>query len=265
MIRLAISDSPLARSLISSGRLDVDYLETSGASADDAATDLPGTGLLLHNSVWDWSLGDPQALEQPEVLETTRQRLARTEAPWLSVHLGFSTALVAFEQGMQAKSPPLEREALLASIIRNARRLAEEIEVPLLLENLDYNATGAYEQICEPDFIRAAVEQSESYFLLDLAHARVSAARLGYSAEEYLDRLPLGRVRQLHVSGPRQVDGLMTDVHESLAEIDVRIILETLARTEPWALTLEYKKDADTLVAQTDRLRRILSGQPNLL
>jgi uncharacterized protein (UPF0276 family) len=161
---------------------------------------------------------------------------------------------------MQAKSTPLERETLLSSIVVNARKLAEEIEVPLLLENLDYNTTGAYEHICEPDFIREAVERSETYLLLDLAHARVSAARLGYSSEEYLDRLPLDRVRQLHVSGPRQVDGVMTDVHQPLGERDVKYLLEILERTAPWALTLEYKKNADTLVAQTDRLRSILSG-----
>jgi uncharacterized protein (UPF0276 family) len=258
MIPLAVCDSPLARSLISCGRLHVDYVETTGALADGARAELPGASFLLHNSVWDWSLGNPQALEQPQVLVATKQRLARTEAPWLSVHLGFSAALVAFEQGMQAKSTPLEREPLLSSIVVNARRLAEEIEVPLLLENLDYNTTGAYEHICEPDFIREAVERSETYLLLDLAHARVSAARLGYSAEEYLDRLPLERVRQLHVSGPRQVDGVMTDVHQPLGERDVKILLEILERTVPWALTLEYKKSADTLVAQADRLRSVL-------
>jgi uncharacterized protein (UPF0276 family) len=260
MIPLAVSDSPLARRLISSGRLHVDYVETSGALADGARAELPGTSFLLHNSVWDWSLGNPQALEQPEVLSSTKHRLAQTEAPWLSVHLGFSAATVAFDNGMQAKSSPLEREPLLSSIAGNATQLAGAIEVPLLLENLDYNTTGAYEHICEPDFIRETVERSESYLLLDLAHAQVSAARLGYSAEEYLDRLPLDRVRQLHVSGPRQFDGVMTDVHESLGERDVKILLEILERTEPWALTLEYKKDAGKLVAQADRLRRILSG-----
>jgi uncharacterized protein (UPF0276 family) len=260
MIPLAVSDSPLARSLISCGRLHVDYVETTGALADGAPAELPGTGFLLHNSVWDWSLGNPQALEQPEVLFATKQRLARTEAPWLSVHLGFSAALVAFDNGMQAKSLPLKREPLLSSILGNARQLAEAIEVPLLLENLDYNTTGAYEHICDPDFIREAIERSGSYLLLDLAHAQVSAARLGYSTEEYLDRLPLDRVRQLHVSGPRQFDGVMTDVHEPLGDKDMKILLEILERTEPWALTLEYKKDAGTLVAQADRLRTILTG-----
>lgn len=54
--------------------------------------------LLLHNAVWDWSLSNPEALSNPEVLRLTQKRLGLTRAPYLSIHLGYSATHVAFEK-----------------------------------------------------------------------------------------------------------------------------------------------------------------------
>ena len=93
----------------------------------------------------------------------------------------------------------------MSQLTTNIGLLKAALDVPLLLENLDYNATGAYEHICEPEVISAVLGATDTYFLLDLSHAQVSASRLGYTVDDYLAQLPLERVRQLHVSGPRPV------------------------------------------------------------
>ncbi len=255
MIPLAVNDTPLSRGLLREGRLEVDYLETTGPTADSAVAELPDVPLLLHNAVWDWSLGHPQALAQDRVSPLTTERLAATRAPWLSVHIGFSAATVAYDDGMRPTSPVVDRETLLQAMTTNVRELAERIGVPLLLENLDYQVTGAYEHVCEPDFVAALLEASGAGLLLDLAHAQVSAAKLGLSVESYLDRLPLDRVRQLHVSGPRARNGVLDDAHEPLLDRDLRLLERVLAATAPWAVTLEYGKDAEALIAQLEALR----------
>ena len=132
------------------------------------------------------------------------------------------------------------------------------MDVPLLLENLDYNATGAYEHLCEPEVIHTVLETTDTWFLLDLAHAQVSASRLGYTVDEYLTELPLGRVRQLHVSGPRLVGQTLADVHEVLRPEDYRVLERVLEQTDPWAVTLEYRRDADLLITQLERLQSLL-------
>jgi hypothetical protein len=69
--------------------------------------------MLLHNSVWDWSLGHPAALEQREVLPRTLRALRRTRAPWFSLYLGFGAAEVGFDKGrMRARTTLLGREEL---------------------------------------------------------------------------------------------------------------------------------------------------------
>lgn len=227
---LAVSDSPLARSLLREQKLTVP-LETGGPLTDSAVTEFPAQPWLLHNSVWDWSLAHPNALEHQDMLAVTRSALMQTRAPWLSVHLGFSADLVTFRNGFQSASDVLERDVLLGKLIRNVKALKETLSVPLLLENLDYNATGAYEHICEPEVISAVLEATDTWLLLDLAHAQVSASRLGIAQEDYLAQLPLARVKQLHISSPRPVGETLADTHETLRPADYRLLERMLEQT----------------------------------
>jgi len=257
MIALAIADWPLARRLLAAGAIGVDYLETTSWLVESAVAQFPQRRFLLHNSVDNLSLGHPAALEQRDVVQCTLRHLQLTRAPWLSAHLGFSAAEVEFDIWMRARSAPLPRGELFDNICRNTRALAAAIPVPLILENLDYCPGGAYEHICEPDFISAVLEATGAGLLLDLAHARVSAARLGLPDHEYLARLPLERVRQLHISGPRLRDGMLADAHEPLLEEDYALLEHVLRQTRPQALTLEYHREEDALRGQLGRLREL--------
>jgi uncharacterized protein (UPF0276 family) len=261
MIPLALSDWPLTRDLLSRDAVACDYFETAMHYADSAVERFAGRPMLLHNAVANWSLGRPQAVELPDVLPLTLRRLRATRSPWLSVHLGYSVAEVVFDGVNRALSPTIEREPLFATICRNLNALRAALPVPLIVENLDYNPSRVYEHICEPGFISAVVEATGVGLLLDLAHAQVSAAALGMPIHAYLEALPLDRVVQLHLSGPRWREGRLVDVHEPLTEGDYDLLRAVLARTAPRAVTLEYHRDAQALADQLERLRPILGGE----
>ncbi len=258
MIALAVSDFDLPRSLLAAGWIEVDYLETGGHFVERTIAQFPDRPLLLHNSVFNWSLAHPTAFEEQQIAAHTREALERTRAPWLSVHLGFSAAEVFFDLHMNARSPALPRAELLANICRNVRALESAISVPLILENLDYCPGGAYEHICEPAFIATILSETGAGLLLDLAHARVSASRLDLPIETYLSQLPLDRVRQLHISGPRVRDGVLFDAHAALLDADYALLEWVLQRTKPLALTLEYNREEAELRAELERLRTML-------
>jgi uncharacterized protein (UPF0276 family) len=260
MIALAVSDFDLPRALLEAGRIEVDFLETGGHFVERTVAQFPDQPLLLHNSVFNWSLAHPAALEERQVVARTLEALEYTRAPWLSVHLGFSAAEVLFDVHMTARSPALPRAELLTTICRNVRALAAAIPVPLMLENLDYCPGGAYEHICVPDFIATVLNETGAGLLLDLAHARVSASRLGLPIEVYLGQLPLERVRQLHISGPRLRDGVLYDAHQPLLDADYALLEWVLLRTQPLALTLEYNRDEVELCAELARLRVVLGA-----
>ena len=259
---LGLNDGDLARRLLAAGDVPIDFLETGGPRAA-TATALPGVPrVLVHNAVWNRSLAHPRGLEVAGALSTTREVLAATGAPWLSVHLGFASAEVGPEGPMMVpRSAVLPRDAVYEAICKNARELAEAVPVPLLVENLDYWPTGAYEYVSEPGFIADVVEAAGVAFLLDLAHAQVAAARLGIPIDEYLARLPLHRVCELHVSGPRLVEGTLFDAHEPLVEEDYRLIALVLREAWPQAVTFEYHgEDAAAVPAEISRLRIALDA-----
>jgi uncharacterized protein len=142
----------------------------------------------------------------------------------------------------------------------NLSALRDALDLPLIVENLDYNPGGAYEHICEPAFIAAVLAHTGVGLLLDLAHAQVSAAYLGMSIQAYLALLPLERVAQLHLSSPRWKNGVLRDAHEPLLELDYTLLREVLEVARPRAVTLEYHRDEAALKEQIGRLREILAA-----
>lgn len=258
MIALAVADRPLVRMLFAQREIEVDYVETSGPSAETIREAVSHQRFLLHNSVWNWSLAHRDCLNQQNVIPMTLNMIERLRAPWFSLHLGFSAEEVTFDGWMKPLTLALSEPVLFERMTQNLQALTQLIPVRVMIENLDYNPGGAYDTICDPSFIARIVDTVDVGLLLDLAHARVSAHRLGMTIYAYLDQLPLDRVQQLHISGPRWIDDVLTDTHDSLLEEDYALLKYVLERTHPWALTLEYGKDAALLKQDLDRLRSIL-------
>lgn len=258
-MRLALNDTPVARALARDGGVDVDAIETSGPKAAEASAAYPGMPLLLHVPVWDWSLAHPDAWNVDAAAARTLHALSATGAPWLSLHVGFSAATVHFRDGMKPEGPTLDRDATLRAMRDTLAAAPLSDDRPVLVENLDAQDGGAYDHVCDPGFLRELVDEADVGMLLDLAHAQVSASRMGMTAEAYLAALPLDRVRQVHLSGPRPKEpsgpSPLVDAHDVLRERDLELLDHVLERTAPWAVTLEYGRDAARVLEQLDLLR----------
>jgi hypothetical protein len=265
MIRLGMTDCPAVRSLLERGGLTLDYLEVHGPYVESARQVYPDMPMLLHNALYQWSLAHPDGLQHKDCAVITRQRLERTRSPWYSLHLGFSAAEVDFiGNAMDAVSPVLPPEVIFERTCAALQDLRARLgpEFPILVENLDYNPTGAYETVCRPDFIQNVLAASGVELLLDLAHARISAAALGLSVEPYLDQLPLEKVRQIHVNRPLWNGQRWWDAHADLMDDDYRLLEWTLQRCQPWSVTLEYNQNEALILTQVQHLRNILAGRP---
>lgn len=280
---LGANGTSAMRSLLEAGESHlVDYLKVGPFMGRPIIAELAARyPLLLH---LDDTLSG-HGLPSPEMVGRLSDWIALTGTPWTSEHIGFSVANVDLDGALitQAASDLLPREQALANIVRNARHLAAHLPVPLLLENLPLFPNLAHMFICEPDFVAEVIEETGCGLLLDLAHARVTADILGYAVEDYLSRLPLARVVEIHLSGPRphreldarrqalvsenarsvahllSFDGHnLVDAHEPLQEVDYALLEWTLARTEPRAISLEYFRDPTLLRGQLLRLGKLL-------
>ncbi len=259
MIQLGMTDCPVVRDLLQSGQIQLDYLEVHGPYIEDARVAFPAMHMLLHNALYQWSLTHTNGLKHKNADQITLERLALSKSPWYSLHLGFSVEEVDFyDEAMQGLSPLQPRELVLERSIARLKQLRALLPVPILIENLDYNPTQAYEYICEPPFIQKVLAETDTWLLFDLAHARVTAQAFGIPVEVYIARLPLEKVRQIHLNRPGWRNGRLVDAHLALEKEDYLLFEQILDRCQPWAVTLEYNHDRENILSQIKRLREIL-------
>jgi len=253
----AIYSQPLV-ALLTEGQAPVDrivvYPWHTEAQIRDAQSHRP---LLLHGMPSPFSLNQPDPFDKA-VMAQTQSLLALTDSPWLSTSFGPSVERFECNGKIIPLSETQTRSQVYLNTCRNAARLKQWLSVPLLLKNLDYHLNGAYEHVCEPSFIIAVLNTVDCGFLLDVAHARMSAHNLGLDEKQYLRSLPLYRVREVQVSAPRFQDSTMTDACEPLQEEDWEALAFVLARSKPEVVTLKVTKDKDQLHDQLQRLRNML-------
>ena len=259
MIQLGMTDCAPVRNLLIQSEIELDYLEVHGPFLADARAAFPEKRMLLHNSLYQWSLVHPDGLQHKNAGVLTFERLQLAASPWYSLHLGFSCAEVDFwDEAMQALSPVLPEAIVFERSVQRILQLSEILPVPVLIENLDYNPTGAYEYVCRPDFIRKVLEHTNTFLLLDLAHAQVTASAMQITAEDYITQLPLEKVRQIHLNRPGWRDGRLVDSHLMLEDEDYALLETVLKNTQPWAVTLEYNLDQNKIPEQIRQLRKLL-------
>jgi len=166
------------------------------------------------------------------------------ETRWISLHLALAPAWALFfaiRFGVRLPLPPAGR--MEARLVRRVKRRAPGFSLPVILENMPANRILKNGFESDPALIRRVLDALDANLLLDLAHARVAATFLQMDVRDYLTLLPLERVRQIHLSGAREVDGILQDAHETLSEADYDLFRWVLPRTRPEIVTLEYYRD----------------------
>ena len=137
--------------------------------------------------------------------------------------------------------------------------------VLIAIENNNYYPTPAYENVCEPSFLRDVVFNNNINFLFDNAHARVSSHNLGVEYLDYKNQLPLEKMVQIQFcqpSIPEKVEEMALDVHDVPNEKNVTEVLETSLKHKVQYITPEYYKDFDKLV---EFLKTLRSSQKKLV
>jgi uncharacterized protein (UPF0276 family) len=202
----------------------------------------------------------------PGTISTIAAYLQCTESPWVSMHITMwlpGMVWLMLRRGWRMPLPNPGRAT--QRFIRQVIRLDRSIQVPVVLENIEPLPFDGYDFEVQTERITEVLLKTGGGLVLDTGHARVSAAVLGMDVHDYLSSLPLDRVVQIHISGPRVRAGRLADVHEPLQEIDYALLDFLLARTHPRVVTLEYIRERKALREQILLLRDILdshSGPP---
>jgi Protein of unknown function (DUF692) len=128
----------------------------------------------------------------------------------------------------------------------------------IALENLDYFSSPAYAVVCEPDFISEVIRKNKVYFVLDIAHALVSAHNMGISEDDYFSALPLERVREIHLSAAGPVNGEWKDMHGPPSSKEYNLLLSLKDKiAENTFVVVEYYRGFPALIKSYERLAEL--------
>jgi hypothetical protein len=187
----------------------------------------------------------------PEVLERFKQLLSACNIGHVGIH---------FMPGPDSSEyASWDQEKLIDFLCKRFAMIKEKLGVKILIENMPmYAFEKEFEFMADPDFISKVCNKADIGLLFDCAHGRISASQIGMSDLEYLKRLPLDRIYEVHVSGPRIIEGRFRDVHDYLQEDDYDYLRRVLSASNPSYVTLEYGGEGEDLVGKSD-YNRIMS------
>lgn len=252
-----------AEALLGSDRPPVDWLEIvpedfveRGAKARRTLDALAARFTLVPHAV-SLSLGGVDPLDHV-LLDRLTGIVRELDPPWWSEHLGCVRVDGAYTQAVLPL--PMSEEAALHLGAR-ARRAAERVGTPLILENFAAYAVMPGSALEEAAFLHTICEASGCDLLLDVTNIWLNAKNFGHDAAGVIDRLPIERVREIHLAGYEIQDGFAIDSHSRPVPEEVwPLYRRVIARARKLIPTLiEWEVDlppAERLFQEVHRARR---------
>ena len=155
------------------------------------------------------SIGSASGLDE-EYLSKLKRLEQRIDPLWVSDHLCWTRT--SAHNSHDLLPLPLTEEALQV-VCDNIDRAQNHLGRPMLFENPSSYLTFPEDEMSEWEFLSEMTRRTGCYLLLDVNNIYVSAQNHGFSEDDYLDGLPLDRVRQIHLAGHTPGE-IIIDTHD---------------------------------------------------
>ena len=146
-----------------------------------------------------------------DYLKKVKILAARCQAKWISDHLCWTEIGGAKLHDLM---PLPYTEAVIRHVVDRIKQVQDFLGRRILLENVSSYVTYRDSVMPEWEFYKEIVGRSDCLMLLDLNNIYVSAMNHGFSAEEYLQSIPVERVQQFHLAGHSQQKSCLVDTHD---------------------------------------------------
>jgi uncharacterized protein len=157
------------------------------------------------------AIGSPGPLDF-DYLKRLKALTRITKTPWVSDHLCWGRLAGAHFHDLLPL--PYTRE-VIDYVAERARIVQDYLELPFALENLSSYVAFKEDQMPEWDFYSAVVEKADIHMMLDVNNIYVSSRNHGFDPEEYISRIPLERVIQIHLAGHTDHGDYVIDTHDN--------------------------------------------------
>jgi uncharacterized protein (UPF0276 family) len=203
------------------------------------------------------SIGSTDPLNE-RYLDALRALAERFEPAWVSDHLCWGS--VGGRYAHDLLPLPYTEEAL-AHVVARVVRVQERLGRRILLENVSSYLTYRHSAMPEWEFLSAVAAQADCGILLDVNNVYVSATNHGFSAEAYLDGVPVARVGQFHLAGHSDHGTHLLDTHDACVPDPVwalyRRAVERFGRVSSLVEWDDRIPELDEVLAEAERARRV--------
>jgi len=204
------------------------------------------------------SIGSPEGIDV-NFVKQVKQFLDDTDAVLYSEHLTFSKVENAHLYDLLPI--PFTKEAI-DRVSKNILQVQDILKKPLILENGSYY-TVLEAEMNEEDFINEIVKRTDCELLLDVNNVYVNAFNHKYDAENFISKMPLDKVKYIHIAGHYQVnEELIIDTHGADVIDPVydlfRFTIEQIGRDIPVLLERDFNiPELEILQNEINNLRTI--------
>ncbi len=174
----------------------------------------------------DLSLGSAEGIDE-DYLEKFAELVENLQPEWFSDHLCFTKS---GGKNIGHLAPvPYTNEALKV-FIKNINRVKKHINTPLILENITYMVRFPSSEMSEAEFITKILEETDCGLLLDVTNLYINSINFRFDWREFLDKIPLEKVVQLHFVGSHKHGKKLIDAHSNKTEDEIWEVFREVCR-----------------------------------
>lgn len=188
-------------------------------------------------------------------LDQVAEALESIGAPWHSEHLAFTKV-----PGRDlAQLLPVPRTHEVAEVIlHNLEIIRKHIKVPFALENISYYFEYPESELSELEFLELICRESKTFLLLDVENLYLNSCNHSFDPYEFVDALPIGLVKGVHMAGGIKLGRFMLDSHDQpVPESVFRLLDHLLTRQMPKTVVLERDDNLDRFDEVREDVQRI--------
>ncbi|MBO5179437.1 MAG: DUF692 family protein [Clostridia bacterium] len=233
-MKLAVNYLQEVQELLEEGKINfIDYLKLYSINGDLSPFDwcTNHSNVLFHGLVGHGSDVASEKFWENRDVVLQKEYYQKGKTPYISLHINTNDKELKSE------------EETLKIIIENVEKIKEVFGMEVILENVPARYDNRSKDfLSSPEFITKVVNELDCGFLFDIGHARAAADVLEIPFDEYVNRLPMNRLVEVHLSGVSVAeDGKVWPLHGKMNEEDYIFLEEAIKKYDTLQIvTLEY-------------------------
>jgi hypothetical protein len=204
------------------------------------------------------SLGSCDPLDRQH-LERLRTLADRVDPMFVSEHVCWCSVGGRFLNDLL---PLPYTEEALAHVAERIAAVQDFLGREILVENVSSYLRYRHDSIPEWEFLAELSARSGCALLLDVNNIYVSAQNHSFDPQRFIDAIPAQRVREIHLAGFEEADGILIDTHSRPVHDAVWDLYRyAIRRLGPRHTLIEWDADLpplETLVAQAQQAEDIM-------